>query len=252
MREDGMIKQLRSYFLFASLVLASLSIAKTDDIFKGVKGPTNFQVDERVTYSRNEKNIESLTNNLILKYWDGDSTNIGKWAFINFPYRLATFPISNKGLGDIIFGLGPRGKIQDLYYFLYVSLTIPTGNQGLSNNRYDVKTGTFITYLTKDKKFEIDCALEYNITGKNDKDINPTNEFYSGILAGGAINNKVRFVTGLINLAKDNGDFVLNSRSIFRYTFSPNFHFELINDFGINAKNIPMANSVGFFVRYNF
>ena len=59
-----MIKHLRNYLFLA---LASLSIARADDIFKGVKGPTNFQVDERINYSKNEKKLESLTNNLILK-----------------------------------------------------------------------------------------------------------------------------------------------------------------------------------------
>lgn len=74
-----MIKHLRNYLFLA---LASLSIAKADDIFKGVKGPTNFQLDERVTYSRNERNIETITTNLILKYWDGNE--IGRWGFYKF------------------------------------------------------------------------------------------------------------------------------------------------------------------------
>jgi len=111
-----MIKQLRNYFLLGSLFLTSLSIAKADDIFKGVRGPTKFQLDGRLTYSKNERNIESLTNNFILKYWDGEGADAGKFAFINLPYRLATFPNSNVGFGDITLGAGPRGKIQELNY----------------------------------------------------------------------------------------------------------------------------------------
>ena len=248
-----MIKQLRQYILLGALALSSLNIAKADDIFKGVKGPTNFQADTRAIYSKNERNIESLTNNLILKYWDGDSTDIGKWAFVNLPHRtIKSQDGSNTGFGDVTLGVGPRGKIQDLNYFLYGALTIPTGNSKLSNNRYDIRAGTFVTYLTKDEKLGIDGALEYNFTGKNNLGVNPPNEFYSGILAGGVISDRIRFATGLTNLVKGNGDFILNSRSVLRYTFSPSIHFELVGDFGIDNKNIPKSNNFGVFVRYNF
>ena len=244
-----MIKLLRNYLF---LTLASLSITKADDIFKGVKGPTNFQVDERITYSKNNKNIETITNNLILKYWDGDSTDTGKWAFINFPYRLATFPNTNKGFGDVTFGLGPRGKIDNFHWFLYGALTMANGDQELSNNRYDIKAGTLVTYLTEDKEFEIDSALEYNITGRNDKGVNHSNEIYYGVLVGGKINDKIRAINGLISLIKYNGDFILNSRSVFRYTFSPTIHLEIIGDLSLANKNIPKSKSLGLFLRYNF
>ena len=244
-----MIKHLRNYLFLA---LASLSIAKADDIFKGIKGPTNFQIDERVTYSRNDRDIETITNNLILKYWDGDSTDIGKWAFVNLPYRILTSPNPKEGLGDITLGMGPRGKIDGLHWFLYGSLTIPSNNEGLSNKRYDIKTGTLITYLTEDKNFEVDGVLEYNITGENNKEINPSNEFYSGVLIGGKISDKIRYVTGLTNLFKDNGDFVLNSRSVFRYTFSPSFHFEVVGDLSLSSKNISKSKNLGLFLRYSF
>ena len=241
-----------SYLLAGTLALSLSNNAKADDIFKGIRGPTNFQADARLTYSKNERNIESLTNNFILKYWDGEGADAGKFAFINLPYRLATFPNSNVGFGDITLGAGPRGKIQELNYFLYGALTIPTGNSKLSNQRHDIRAGTFMTYLTKDKKFHIDGALEYNFTGKNNSGINPPNEFYSGILVGGVISDKIRVATGLTDLVKNNGDFMLNSRSVFRYTFSPSMHFEFVGDVGIKNKNMPKFNSLGIFARYNF
>ena len=243
-----MIKHLRNYLFLA---LASLSIAKADDIFKGIKGPTNFQIDERVTYSRNDRDIETITNNLILKYWDGDSTDIGKWAFVNLPYRILTSPNSREGLGDITLGFGSRGKIDNFHWFLYGSLTTPSGKKGLSNERYDLKIGTLVTYLTEDKKFEMDGVLEYNNTGKSSKGINPSNEIYSGVLAGGKVSDKIRAVTGLINSVKDNGDFILNSRSVFRYTFSPTIHLELAGDLSLANKNIPKSKNLGLFLRYN-
>lgn len=245
------LKQLRNLILFGALFLSPLGSAKADDIYKGVRGPTNFQIDERVQYSKNENNIESLTNNFILKYWDGDK--VGKFAFVSLPYKLVnSYNSSNQGFGDVTIGAGPRGKIKNLHYFLYGASTLPTGNSKLSNKRYDIKAGTFITYLTKDKKFEIDGALEYNFTGKNNSGINPSNELYFSVLSGGVINNKIRFATGITDLIKDNKDFALNSRSVLRYTFSPRVHLEVVGDVGLKSKNIPKSNSLGIYLRYNF
>ncbi len=244
-----MIKQLRNYLLFGALALSSLNVARADDIFKGVKGPTKFQLDGRGTYSKNSRNIENFTNNLILKYWNGEENNIGQWAFVNLPYK---FQKDKEGFGDVTMGGGPRGRIQELNWFLYGALTIPTKNRELSNDRYDIRAGTFITYLTENKKFHIDGTLEYNFTGKNKSGVNPFNEIYSGILSGGAINNRTRFATGLTSLISGNGDFVLNSRSVFRYTFSPSIHLELVGDIGIKNKNTAKSNSLGIFARYNF
>ena len=244
-----MIKQLRNYLLFGALALSSLNVARADDIFKGVKGPTKFQLDGRGTYSKNSRNIENFTNNLILKYWDGGENSIGQWAFVNLPYK---FQKDKRGFGDITMGGGPRGKTRELNWFLYGALTIPTRNKGLSNERYDIRAGTFVTYLTKDKKFHIDGTVEYNFTGKNNSGINPSNEIYSGILAGGAVSDKIRFATGLTDLIRSDGDFILNSRTVFRYTLSPDMHFELTGDIGIKNKNTPKSNSLGIFARYNF
>lgn len=242
---------LKKGIIATALISLPYNEIHADDFLKGVKGPTNFQIDGRFSYSKNNKNIESLTNNLILKYWDGDKN--GKWGFINFPYKsIKSENNFNNGFGDINAGFGLRGKIKNFNYFLYESLTIPTGNSELSNKRYDLKTGAFITYLTKNKKFEVDGVFEYNLTGKNNSGINSVNEFYSSIFFGRAIGNKIRIGTGLTDLIKTNGDFVLNSRTAVRYAPSSKIHFEIVGDIGMKTKNIPKFKGLGVFARYNF
>ncbi|MBI2129309.1 hypothetical protein HYU07_03645 [Candidatus Woesearchaeota archaeon] len=220
------------------LMTALLSNVRADDIFKGLRGPTNWQLDERIAYSRNEKNVETVTNNLILKYWDGDE--FGKFGFISLPYKfIDSTNLSENGLSDISIGAGPRGR------------TFPTGNKGLGNERYDLKTSILATYLTADKKYGLDGILEYAFTGENKKDINPPNETYLGLLAGRKITDKIRFATGPTSTVKDNGDYIANWRAVIRYTVSPKLHFELVGDKGIDGHNIPESTGIGLYVRRN-
>ena len=250
-----MIKQLRNYFLLGSLFLTSLSIAKADDIFKGVRGPTKFQLDGRLTYSKNERNIESLTNNLILKYWDGDK--LGLWGFLNLPYKnINSSNKSSEGFGDISLGIGPRGRINNFYWCSYAGFTFPTGdeksNPVLGNGRLDTKIGLLETYITSDKKYEIDGMVEHNVTGKNGSGVNPSDETYIGILGGGKITKKLRLATGFTDLIKSNSDYIANWRIVLRYTASPKLHFELVGDKGIDGHNVQKSTGIGVYMRNNF
>ena len=239
------------------LTLASfVSRIYADDIYKAVKPPTNWQIDERIAYSNNNKGIESLTNNLILKYWDGNK--FGKWGFINLPYKQINSPKDSKnGIGDIAVGAGPRGTIKDLHYFLYAALTFPTGNSeaNLGNGRYDSKVGLMTTYLTFDKRYELDGIIEYTWTGKNKNGINPINEIYAGLLAGGKINSKVRAVSGFTGLVKGD-NYLIDLRVISRYIFSKKWHIQLVLDKNIKNVNLPkkkyQAGFYGFYIRHNF
>lgn len=237
--------------------LASLIPSRThsDDIFKGVKGPTNWQLDERINYKENENKVKTLSNNLILKYWDGEK--IGKWGFLHLPYAFITNEKeTNQGLGDISLGGGPRFTAYNFHFFPTASLKLPTGDFTdkipLGDGRYDTKLSLFTTYLTQNKKFHIDSALEYNLTGENKKNINPPNEIYGALLVGGEVIPNVRLATGFTHLMKENGDYLFNMRSILRYTFSPSFHLELVGDVGIESRNISEGFSLGLFLRYNF
>jgi len=254
----NLTKKLKNYVLAASLFLATAFFSLksyANDIFVGMRGPTNFQIDERISWSKNNKNIETIINSLILKYWDGDKS--GKCIFVSIPYKFVNSPKgSNNGLGDISVGFGPRGRFDNLHWFFYPSVIIPTGNSKdkvpLGNGRYDIKFTYLSTYLRDDKKFEIDGLLGYTITGKNKKDINPPNELSAGLLAGGKIMNNTRFAAGLTYLINGSNDYLLNSRSVVRYTASSSLHFEFIADIGLKSKIIAKGNEMALFTRYNF
>ena len=94
--------------------------------------------------------------------------------------------------------------------------------------------------------------MEYKITGENKLDINPPNELYGGLLAGGKLTEKIRFATGVTGLLNENHDYVLNSRTVLRYTFSKRVHLEAVFDKGLESRDMPKGSSIGIFVRYNF
>lgn len=226
-----------------------------DDILKGVKGPTNLQIDYRVSLSKNEKNIETIANDVILKYWDGDK--FGKWGFVNTPFKyIDSSSGSDKGLSDISVGFGPRGRIDNFHWLSYLAFTFPTGDSEgeiqLGNGRLDTKIGLIPTYLFNNGTYEIDSLLEYNFTGENKKGINPPNVVYGGLLFGRKITDKLRLAIGFTDLIKENGDYSLSSRSVLRHTFSSTLHLELVGDIGVKSKNMPQSNSLGIYIRYNF
>ena len=251
----NLVKKISTCILSFVLTFTVPTILHADDILKGpIPKKSKFQLDTRFTYTRNEKGITTLTNNIIGKYWEGD--RLGKWVFINVPYKsVINDQESSNGFGDITVGVGPGGRINNLHILSYFALTFPTGDSNerpaLGNGRYDKKIGVVHTFLTNDKGFEIDTTVEYNLTGVNNKDINPPNEFYFGFIFGGKINERIRFATGLTDLVKANGDFLLNSRSVLRYTFSPKIHLEALIDHGIQNHNVLKYDGLSLFLRYN-
>lgn len=162
--------------LVFALGFGTAAPAAASDIFIGAKGPTLWQADERVAFSRNEKDLETLTNTFILKVWSGDTK--GMWGFVNVPYKhLASPDASNSGLGDMTIGGEPRGRYGNLHWMAYGSLSLPTGETNstlpLGTGRYDLSGGAFLTCTTPDKKLEVDASASYTATGENKKDINP-------------------------------------------------------------------------------
>src|SRR3989344_40043 len=238
---------------FATMTSISSSRAHGQTIFQGMRGPTNLQLDERLSFSKSEQDVNVLANNLILKYWDG--SNFGKFGFINIPYKFIDSQNgSNSGMGDISIGVGPRGTIKNLNLIPYFSLTFPTGEtKGIAtgNGRVDKKVGMAATYLFHDRNAELTSSFEYNSTGKNHHGINPPNEVSAGFITGYKF-GKIRTATGLVGLVKGNGDFLLNLRNGIRYTLSPKLHFELYGDLSVKNKTIPRNKSLSAFVRYNY
>src|SRR3989338_2556644 len=242
-------------FMWPLALVASLLPNKVSGqtIFQGLRGPTNFQLDERLSFSNNEQGTNALTNNLILKYWDG--SKFGKFGFVSIPYRFIDSPNgSNNGIGDISIGIGPRSSIKNLNLISYFSLTFPTGETNdiaIGNGRVDRKVGIAATYLFHNRNAELTTLLEYNDTGRNLDRINPPNEVSMGFVAGYKM-GRIRTATGLVDLVKGNGDFLLNLRNGIRYTLSPKLHFELYGDLSIKNKAIPRNKGVSTFVRYNY
>ncbi len=243
----------RSYALAIGLLFARDVYA--DDIFKGARGPLgkDWQADERTIYS-SSGNTRQINNTFILKYWDGDT--FGKWIFVNVPYKWVGSPEgSGHGFGDISVGAGPRGRVGDLHWISYAGLTFPSGESGgnikLGTGRYDKKVGLFVTYLFRNKLFQLEGAVEHNFTGRRNGLAAP-DESYRGLLAGGKLTDKIRLVSGLTETHKENEDFLLNSRSVIRYTVSPKLHFEVVGDIGLKNRNVPRGKSLGFYQRYNF
>jgi len=240
----------QGYALAVGLIFASPSYA--DDIFKGARGPIgkDWQIDERVACAVYQESVQ-ISNNFILKYWTGDAA--GKWVFVNVPYKLSVSEAGSKaGLGDISVGAGPRGRIGSLHWISYAGMTFPSGETNekikLGTGRLDKKFGLFVTY---NGTVELEGALEHNFTGRRDGLAVP-DETYWGLLAGGKLTDKIRAVSGLTETHKENGSFLLNSRSVARYTVSPKMHFEVVADIGLDSKNIPLGKSVGIYQRYNF
>lgn len=210
-------------------------------VFTGLRGPTNLQVDDRVSYTEKESQKRVTTratgNNLILKYFNGKEQGI--FGFANIPYKsLKSGEKSSEGLGDIALGIGPRfetplanGKLGVLSY---LGPVLPTGNKNstlaLGTGRVDGKAGFFGTWLSNSKKYETDFALDY-VKTENSK---ISDDITGGIVLGGQVTPNLRFVAGPLFSYKEgganNGDYTFSGRANFRYTPSGNLgkrlHFE--------------------------
>ena len=215
--------------------------AVADDIYKGLKGSTDVQLDLRAGYIRNDKGIETIANTLIMKYWP---ENVSWWAFTITPYK---FTNGTRGTGDMTVGAGPR-MVRGKFGFLpYVGAVLPTGQ--LSNGRFDEVVGLLGTYKTLDSKFEAGISTQYTFAGKKSGAEQP-NEFYFGAVAGGG-SLDLRAVGGLTYLRKGNGDFLTRLRAVIRYTFSKYLHIEFAAEKGVAGKNIPKDYSAALYVRVN-
>ncbi len=248
------------------------TLTRGDDIFKGVRGPTNWQLDSRVGYTErtdSEGNeMETTTNNEVIKYWNGDK--IGVFGFINIPtYKsIRSEDASSEGFGDLTFGIGPRGRIDlgdtgSLNFLSYVGASLPTGNSeskpALGNDRIDLKTGIFSTYLTPDKKFEIDTSFEYTLAGENSKGVKGLDEIAAGFLVGTQLteDNLIRVGAGLTSRFRENReggwDHAYGPRAVIR--FSPPkqpWHIEVIGDYDLESKGLSKGFGVMLQLRINF
>jgi len=245
-------------------------VAKSDDIFKGVKGPTNWQADLRENYAqkRDSKGVSTITtiNNDLLKYWSGD--NIGLFAFVNIPlYKTADNEITNSaGFGDLAFGAGPRGKISmgsySTSFLSYLGMTIPTAKSdskpALGNDRTDLKAGIYTTTLNVDKSLECDVSFEYTSAGKNSKGAKGLDEIAAGAILGARLteDNLLRVGLGVTSKYKVNPingwDHVYAPRAVIRITPTDmNWHVELIEDHDTATKNMPKGYSGTLVFRLN-
>ncbi|MBI5061297.1 MAG: transporter [Candidatus Aenigmarchaeota archaeon] len=241
--------KLSKWLLVPCLALTMYTKAPASDIYIGRRGPTDWQLDQRVVSSENEK-ARSTTSTTILKYWDGDEH--GKWWSVSLPYKHlepnAPAPTQN-GFGDLSLNLGPRGRNGNFHWFLYSGLTLPTG--GMGNDRTDMRFGGLFTQMSPDQKYEVDGSIDYNITGTDRNGIDPPDEFSAGILLGGEVAKNTRAAAGLTYLGKGN-DHSTNMKTVFRFTPSKKAHFELTYETPVSSRGIPRTSTICAIGRYNF
>ncbi len=219
--------------------------ANAQSVFNGLRGPTNFQVDDRTSYASKEaqdgKATETSANSLILKYWNG--TNKGVFGFVNVPYKkVASGALESEGLGDVTFGVGPRFETRigesKLGILSYAGASLATGDErakpALGTGRDDFKVGLFGTVVSDSKRYEADFLADYLLT----KGSEISNEINGGIVLGGKVHENLRLVAGPgLNYkegGKNDGDYSLSGRANIRYTpdgkLGRRVHFELWYD----------------------
>lgn len=250
---------------FLALGLLPLSMqAKASDIFIGGRGPTNFQIDTRLSYTEKTDNkgnkTASFGDNEILKYWDGKE--IGVFGFINGSAKsIDNGKEKSTGLGDLVLGIGPRGtadlgKYGTLDWISYLGASLPTGDEklkpALGNGRYDLKAGLFSTWLSKQKNWGVDFSSEYTRAGKVDG-IKGKDEINFGLLGERKLNDQFRLALGLVGKLKESPkeniqdwDLTVAPRAVLRYTpkNTKRWHLELIGDYDpgkVINKDLPPA-----------
>ena len=248
----------------AGIVVSTLGVlsADADDIYKGVISQTNWQYDQRVSYGEKELNrttTATMGSNSILKYWNGNTKGI--FGFVNVPWKsLDTETVHSSGIGDVTLGLGPRGRFDvrdtgSFHWISYAGAIVPTGNNttkpALGNGRTDFKTGCFATYLTLDKKFEVDTSIEYTPTFTSQI----SHELATGFVIGGALPHNFRVAAGLTSVLKHGSTsdkaYSVNYRMILRKNFSPTWHLVAIGDIGIKSEGMPCGFGMTLIARYN-
>lgn len=247
------------------IVLAGASLsAYADSIFRGARGPTEWQADARISVgerANDSSKTKSFVNNNIIKYWSGDS--LGLFGFASIPYKsVNNGKFNSNGLGDITIGVGPRGSytnsIGSLHCSSYAGIVIPIGDSSskpsLGNNRWDMKFGIGLTYFTPKRNGEIDFVFDYTIAepGK----LNASDDIYLGALVGGKVSKHFRAGAGLIgnikNSGTQSGNYLLTYRTAVRYIHSKRWHVELWSDVDVASKNMPSGLAGTLALRYNF
>ena len=233
-----------------------LSNAYADGILRGVPYPLPFkyQIEDRLVYSENEKGVKTATNTLFLKYRNEDIL-----CSIGVPYKYVEQQSTQAdGFGDASALVSLIRKIEigrdNLHLMPYAGLTFPTsetdGKTALGNERLDKKLGLAATYLTENKRREIDFVLERIFTGENRDNINSPDETYSSVLFGGEILPQIRVATGFTNLRKDNGDYLSYLRTILRRTSKDKkYQLEFFADKSIDNRNIPKSTQFGIMMK---
>lgn len=245
----------------SSVVLATFftNSVNAQSIFNGLRGPTNFQIDNRISYSSieslaEEKNETFVINNL-LKYWDGNDKGI--FAFANFSNSYTSLQESiDKNLKSLSLGIGPRFRIDlknlTLNCLSYFGPVINFDDE----KRIDYQAGLLGTFLDNNGIYQVDFSLTYYFN--NVKEL--SDRLSVGFVLGGIINENFRLVGGpVFNYqirGNNDGDFISLFRSNLRYTPSNNLgekiHLELIvdNQFRGNVNNSQTTSSA--IIRYNF
>jgi len=238
--------------LVKTTVLSAITLAAApataDDIFKGMRGPTNWQLDVRAAHNENDHSTTN-TGTAILKYWDGDE--FGKWFFANLNYKeLNTRSTVTSGLSDVTIGGGPRGRMGNLHILPYGAVTIPSGSD-VSSERTDTRAGILATYLAEHEAFEIDGSFERVWTGTNAKGFNAPDEYAAGAIVGGRTSQRTRLAGGIAGTFRDNGEYETRVRAVWRGTRSKVEHLEIIVDIGLKAHGLPKHSGVTIIYRRN-
>jgi hypothetical protein len=205
---EKLVNSLGRLALAGSMLLVP-SNAHADDLYKGVRGPTPWQLDLRFGHSANEEESRSTALS-VLKYWDGDE--IGGWGFVALPYAL----VPKSGLSGFSIGGGLRGRIKNFHFLSYSKFT-------RSQGKYKSNIGAFFSTFSQDGKYEITGSVDYGI---NDHTLN------AGFVAGGNITERIRLAPGF-KVTKNKEGYVVDNRWVLRYTHSKKLHFEVLQDFGL-------------------
>lgn len=245
-------------FYWVGLWLAALAAprAGADDFFKGMRGPTLFQVEDKVTLTHQDNGVDTFVNNFLAKYWDG--TNVGKWATVNVPYKVVQAGQGHaEGLGDLILTGGPRFTIPDWRFhgLPYAAVVLPTARQtrpALGNHRTDLKAGLITTWLSEDNRWNVDSQFEH--TFAEHLPAQPVvNETYAGAIAGRELNRTFMVGAGEVNTLSDDGKYRADLKALVKINFVPKVWFsEIIYYHTVSRSETPGRDALELQVRVNF
>lgn len=222
----------------AMLAATYAPLAKADDIFKGMRGPTSSQIDVRVG-QRQDESVSATSGNLILKHWTGDEQ--GYWGFASLSHQAISSPLGTHSNENLTLGAGRRGTIGKFHFLSYAGATLPIGEKDV---RPSPRAGLFGTYLTQ--RHDLDFAIEQ--AWRHDApDI-----LSGGILLGRRIDDRFRIGAGATGKMLSNDNYALGARAVLRYTQSPKLHFELIGDRDVSTHGLSSGKSFTLLGRLNF